>query len=157
MARERKKKPSWKDQRHTLEQRREAVDALVNRYQTESDEELCRMISELNNEKERLKNELQQVSERLEAVGQTLDTRWEPLGISSIEVDGVTYSREMKIHASVANKEVYFAWLRENGMEVLIQETVAAKTTEALVKERLEDGHDVEHMGLSLFYKSVVK
>jgi hypothetical protein len=42
-------------------------------------------------------------------------------------------------------------------MEVLIQPTVAPKTTESLVRERIEQGLPVDQMGLTVNYKSLVK
>ena len=157
MARVKKHKASWKDQIHTLEQRREAVDELVTTYQNEVDENLCRMLSELKAEKERLEVELQRISERREAIGQVLDVRWDAKGINSIEVDGEEYSRDFKLYVSTGDKAAYFQWLRQNEMSVLIQETVAAKTTESLVRERLESGKSVDGMGLNVHFKSVVK
>ena len=153
----RKKTSSWKDQKHTLEQRRDAVADLERQYANETDENLCRLISELKNEKERLENEEQLISERLEAIGQVLSDRWDVTGHSSVTVDDVTYSKQLRLYVSAADKEAYHQWLRENGMEVLIQPTVAAKTTEALVRERLENGEPTDQMGLKVTYKSTVR
>lgn len=154
-----KKQATWKDQRHTLEQRKDAVAELTAQYSNESDEALCRMLSELKAEKERLENELQLISERQEAVGQTLADRWEVSDQTSVTIDDVTYSRQLRLYVSAANKELYHEWLRENEMGDLIKETVAPKTTEALVRERLENGMSVDQdaMGLKVNYKNTVR
>jgi hypothetical protein len=154
-----KKQASWKDQRHSLEQRKDAVAELTAQYGNEADEDLCRMLTELKTEKERLENELQLVSERLEAIGQLLADRWEQSFQTSVTIDDVTYSRQLRLYVSAADKERYHQWLKDNGMEVLIQPTVAPKTTEALVRERLEEGLpvDQEEMGLKVTYKNTVR
>jgi len=78
--------------------------------------------------------------------------------VNSMNVVGVgTFSLQRKLHVSTADKEVYHAWLRDNGLEELLQLNVPPKTTEALVRERLEDGKPHEHMGLTVFFKNVVR
>jgi len=153
----RKKQSTWKEQRHTLEQRRDAISSLESQYKNETNEDLCRLLSELKSEKERLENEIQLISERAEAIGQVLSDRWAETGMSSMVVDDQTYSIQMRLYVSTKDKEAYFQWLKDNDMEVLIQPTVAAKTTESLVRERMEQGLPVDEMGLTVNYKSLVK
>lgn len=153
----RKKEASWKDQRHTLEQRKDAVAELTAQYSSETDEALCGLLTELKSEKERVENELQLISERVEAIGQVLSDRWELTGHTSVTIGDVTYSKQLRLYVSAANKEQYHQWLKDNGMEVLIQPTVAPKTTEALVRERLENGLSCDDMGLKVNYKSTVR
>jgi hypothetical protein len=153
----RKKTSSWKDQRHTLEQRRDAVADLERQYKGETNEDLCRLLDELKNEKERLENEVQLISERQEAIGQVLSDRWTETGASSMVVDGQTYSIQLRLYVSAKDKEAYHQWLKDNDMDVLIQQTVAPKTTESLVRERLENGLPCDEMGLNINYKSTVR
>lgn len=154
----RKKQSTWKEQRHTIDQRRDAIATLEAGYKNENDVDLCKMLHELKSEKERLENELQLISERREAIGQVLADRWQEAGYSSLDVDGVgTFSIDVRLFVSTKDKEAYHQWLKDNDMEVLIQPTVAPKTTESLVRERMEQGLPVDQMGLTVNYKSLVK
>jgi hypothetical protein len=154
----RKKPSTWKEQRHTIEQRRDAVSTLEAQYKNEEDVALCKLLQELKEEKERLENEQQLISERMEAIGQVLSDRWSEAGYSSLDVDGVgTFSINLRLFVSTKDKEAYHQWLKDNDMEVLIQPTVAPKTTESLVRERIEQGLPVDQMGLTVNYKSLVK
>jgi uncharacterized protein YprB with RNaseH-like and TPR domain len=75
-----------------------------------------------------------------------------------LDVDGVgTFSINLRLFVSTKDKEAYHQWLKDNDMEVLIQPTVAPKTTESLVRERIEQGLPVDQMGLTVNYKSLVK
>ena len=48
------------------------------------------------------------------------------MGMERIDVDGVTVSRKMIVHASIPvdKKEEAFAWLRENGLDYIIKNDV---------------------------------
>jgi hypothetical protein len=48
------------------------------------------------------------------------------MGVDRLDVDGVTVSRKMMVHASIpaANKEDAFAWLREQGLDDIIKNDV---------------------------------
>ena len=48
------------------------------------------------------------------------------MGMERIDVDGVTVSRKMIVHASIPvdRKEEAFAWLRENGLDDIIKNDV---------------------------------
>lgn len=155
----RRKQSTWKDQRHTLEQRRDAVSEITSSYAHETDEALCRLLLELKTEKERLELEQQKVSERTEAISQMLADRWEhpDRNVTSMEVDGITFSLGQRLYVSTQDKEAYHQWLRNNDMEALIQNQVAPKTTESLIRERLENGLPCDEMGLKINYKSTVK
>ncbi len=75
-----------------------------------------------------------------------------------MNVEGVgTFSVQPKLHVSAGDKELYHRWLRENGLETLIQPTVAPKTTEALVRERLEEGLPCDGIGLNIHFRRVVR
>lgn len=151
------KRSSWKDKKHTLDQRRDAVGNYLGEFGSFEDSDLLRKITELRDEDARLDVLKQQISEKLEAISQLLCDRWEPEGISSMNVDGQTFSVFTKLYVSAADKERYLQWLRANGMESLIQEQVAPKTTESLVRERLEEGQPCDEMGLNITYKTSIR
>lgn len=152
------KRAGWQGQKHTLTQRRDAVQDIMNLYMGEESVSLCRSMADIRQAKDVLEVEQQELSERLEAIGQVLADRWVAEGLSSMNVAGVgTFSLYPRLYVSAADKEVYFTWLRENGMEGLIQPAVASKTTESLVRERLEDGQPCDAMGLNITYKTTVK
>lgn len=152
------KKAGWQAQKHTLNQRRDAVQEIMNLYMNEDSVTLCRSMADIRHEQALLEVEQQEFSERLEAIGQVLADRWQAEGLSSMNVDGVgTFSLYPRLYVSAADKDLYFTWLRENGMEGLIQPAVASKTTESLVRERLEEGQPCDAMGLNITYKTTVK
>lgn len=153
-----KKTSSWKDQKHTLEQRRDAITSLSDTYRGLSSVDLCKKLVEIRSEQERLELEQQQLSEQVEAIGQLLADRWTEEGISSLEVADVgSFSLHNKLYVSAKDKPAYHQWLKDNGMDVLIQPQVAPKTTEALVRERLEQGLPCDEMGLNINYKLTVR
>jgi hypothetical protein len=49
------------------------------------------------------------------------------MGVDRIDVDGVTVTRKMMVHASipVERKDEAFAWLRENGLDDIIKNDVS--------------------------------
>ncbi len=153
-----KKDRTWKDQIHTIEQRRDAIGALMDEYRGIESEDLCRALHQVKLDEEALKVQEQRLSERKEAIGQLLADLWEVKGISSMDVEGIgAFSLQTRLHVSTGDKDVYKAWLRANDMGALIQETVAAKTTESLVRERMEDGQPCDQMGLNIVYKTIVR
>jgi hypothetical protein len=100
----------------------------------------------------------QRLSERIEAVGQLVADRWDKEGITSMNVEGLgTFTAQTKLYVSAPDKETYHKWLRDNSLETLIQSSVAPKTTEALVRERLEEGLPCDGFGLSIHYKTLVR
>lgn len=154
----RAKKAGWQKQKHSLIQRRDAVQQIMDSFQAEESIALCRKLADLRAEQDQLEVEQQMLSEQVEAIGQLLADRWTAEGMTSLSVDGVgTFSLYPKLYVSAESKEAYFQWLRENGMEALIQPAVPAKTTEALVRERLEEGQSCEGMGLNITYKTTVR
>lgn len=153
-----RKKAGWQNQKHNLEQRRDAVQTMMDAYREEGSVALCRRMTDFREELTRLEVRQQEISEHLEAIGQLLSDRWLAEGQTSLTVDGLgTFSIYPKLYVSTSDKEVYFQWLRDNGMEALIQPAVAPKTTESLVRERLEEGQPCESMGLNITYKSTVR
>lgn len=154
----RAKKAGWQTQKHNLEQRRDAVQTLMDVYREQGSVALCRLMVDFRDEATQLDVRQQEISEHLEAIGQLLADRWTAEGMNSLNVEGLgTFSVIPKLYVSTAEKETYFQWLRDNGMEALIQPAVPAKTTESLVRERLEEGQPCEGMGLNITYKSVVR
>jgi len=154
----RAKKSTWQNQKHSLEQRRDAVQSMIDVYNQEGSVALCRLLADFRDESSRLDVRQQEISEHIEAIGQLLADRWSAEGMTSLNVEGLgTFSIHPKLYVSAAQKDVYFQWLRDNGMEALIQPAVPPKTTESLVRERLEEGQPCEGMGLNITYKSVVR
>lgn len=154
----RAKKAGWQNQKHNLEQRRDAVQTLMDTYRGQADVALCRLMVDFREEATRLDVRQQEISEHLEAIGQLLADKWIPEGQNSLTVEDLgTFSVHSKVYVSTAEKQTYFEWLRNNGMEALIQLAVPPKTTESLVRERLEEGQPCEGMGLNIHYKSVVR
>jgi len=154
----RKTKAGWQQQKHSLEQRRDAVQTMMDAYRDEGSVALCRLMADFREELGQLELRQQEISEHLEAIGQLLSDRWIAEGQTSLTVEGLgTFSIYPKLYVSTAEKETYFQWLRDNGMEALIQPAVPAKTTESLVRERLEEGQPCEGMGLNITYKSIVR
>lgn len=153
-----KRNKSWKDQLHTLDQRREAILELVEQYTPEESEDLLRDLQNLRTQQDELDLKKQRLSERIDAISQVMADRWDAAGVSSMKIDDLgTFSLQVKLHVSTADKEVYHAWLRENGYETLIQPTVAPKTTESMVRERLEEGLPCDNIGLNIHYRTVVR
>lgn len=100
----------------------------------------------------------QRLSERIEAIGQVVADRWDAEGIASMNVEGLgTFSAQARLYVSASDKVVYHEWLKSNNLESLIQPTVAPKTTEALVRERLEEGLPCDGLGLNIHYKTIVR
>jgi hypothetical protein len=153
-----KRNKSWKDQLHTLDQRRDAISELVVEYGVHDTPNLLRRMQTLREEIDLLDLQKQRLSERVEAIGQTVADRWETEGVTSMNVEGLgTFSVQTKLYVSAPDKALYHQWLRDNHLETLIQPTVAAKTTEALVRERLEEGLPCDGFGLSVHYKTIVR
>jgi len=152
------RKAGWQKQKHTLQQRRDAIQEIMNTYMAEDSVALCRKIADIRHEQAELEVQTQLLSEQLEAIGQVLSDRWIAEGMTSMNIDGVgTFSLYPKLYVSAADKDMYFAWLRENDMGALIQPGVPPKTTESLVRERLEEGLPCEGMGLNVTYKTTVR
>lgn len=119
---------------------------------------MLRTLSELHEQDDELDMRKQRISERVDAIGQLVADRWEQEGIESMNVEGLgTFSAQTKLYVSAPDKETYHQWLRDNNLESLIHPTVAAKTTEALVRERLELGLPCDGFGLAIHYKTVVR
>lgn len=153
-----KRNKSWKDQIHTLEQRRDAITELVQEYTPRVTVDLLRTMQELREQKDQLDLRNQRLSERIDAIGQVVADRWEREGTTSQTVEGLgTFSAQTKLYVSAPDKALYHQWLRDNHLEDLIHPTVAPKTTEALVRERLEDGLPCDGFGLSVHYRTVVR
>ena len=153
-----KRNKSWKDQIHTLDQRRDAISELVQEYHPKDTVTLLRTLQELREQTDNLDLQKQRLSERIEAVGQLVADRWDKEGITSMNVEGLgTFSAQTKLYVSASDKALYHEWLKANNLETLIQPTVAPKTTEALVRERLEEGLPCDDIGLSIHYKTVVR
>lgn len=153
-----KKGKDWKSQKHSLTQRRDAVSELKSTYQATDDVALLRKLQELKDEDQMLDMQKQQISEKVEAISEVVTDRWQAEGITSMNIAGVgTYSLHTKLYVGQADKEVYLQWLRDNGMEALIQPGVPPKTTESLVRERLEDGQPTDAMGLNVSFKLTVR
>ena len=149
---------TWKAQIHSIEQRRDAIAELINEYQPKDTVTLLRSLQELKLQEEALKVQQQRLSERVEAVAQVVAERWQQEGIQSMDVEGIgAFSLQQRLYVSTGDKDTYKQWLRDNGMEGLIQETVAPKTTESLVRERLENGFPCDEMGLNIHYKTTVR
>lgn len=156
MAKTRNK--TWKDAKHTLEQRRTAILELVAEYTPQDTIPLLKTIQHLREQQDELELRKQRISERLDAITQVVADRWEAEDIKSMDVEGVgSFSVQSKLHVTTADKEAYHAWLKENELAELIQQHVPPKTTEALVRERLEDGKPHEGMGLTVFFKTVIR
>jgi len=69
-------------------------------------------------------------------------TKFQEEGITSITVDGTrfTVSQSSKTTIVGGEKEAAYKWLRENGLEDLITNTVNASTLSATARSLLEDG-----------------
>jgi phosphate uptake regulator len=153
-----KRDKTWKNQMHTLDQRKDAVGALVDEFKPQPTVALLTELQALKLQDDQLKTEIQRLSERIEALVQVVADRWLEEGIQGMDVEGVgSFALQHRLYVSAGDKDQYKQWLRDNGMGGLIQETVAPKTTEALVRERLEDGLPCDEMGLNIHYKTVVR
>jgi hypothetical protein len=141
-----------------MDQRRDAVGSLLDEYRSQDTIALLKELQALKLQDDELKVQAQRLSERLEAIGQVVSDRWLEEGIQSMDIDGVgSFSLHQRLYVSTGDKDVYKQWLRDHEMGALIQETVAPKTTEALVRERLEEGQPCDEMGLNIHYKTVVR
>jgi len=153
-----KRNKSWKDQIHTLEQRKDAISELSLEYRQQDTVPLLRTLQGLKERMDSLDLQKQRLSERVESIGQVVADRWDTEGIESLAVEGLgTFTAYPKLYVSTRNKEEYHAWLRANQLEDLIQPSVAPKTTEAMVRERLEEGLPCDGLGLNIHYKTSVR
>ena len=149
---------SWKDQIHSMDQRRDATQALVQELAPLDTVALLRSLQETRERMDNLDLQKQRLSERIEAIGQVVADRWDAEGIASMNVEGLgTFSAQARLYVSASDKALYHQWLRDNNLESLIQPTVAPKTTEALVRERLEEGLPCDGLGLNIHYKTIVR
>lgn len=70
-----------------------------------------------------------------------LPPMFEEMGIDSMKLAGRNFILNAKLQASISieNRPVGFAWLRSNGGDVLIQETVNAQSLTSFLKTKIED------------------
>jgi hypothetical protein len=111
--------------------------------QTTDVEELLRNMAALRNFCDRLSNLTKEAKALLDNYKKNIvPTLFEDRGIGPIVVDSVRYSVSTSSRTSIPAEDKLdaYQWLRDNGLEDLITETVNASTLSATAKTLLEEG-----------------
>lgn len=105
-------------------------------------------------EKDELNDQLGDVNISLEALSQLLIDGLEATGLTSIRLeDGSTLTIKDEPYSKVTDREKYVDWVRAQGLDTLLQ--VNFMSTNALVKERLENGEEAPD-GVEVFMKTSI-
>jgi hypothetical protein len=73
----------------------------------------------------------------------SMPARMDTEEITTFNTDDNRITRTAKTYASIVDKDRAFAWLRENELDSLIQETVNSSSLSALAKELMEGGREL--------------
>lgn len=65
--------------------------------------------------------------------------KFQQQGVTSFTVDDARVTISARLSVTVLDKEKSMGWLRENGLDDIIQETVNASTLQATIKKMIED------------------
>lgn len=123
-------------------------------YQPLTKLELCQELDDEDLRKEQLEAELKQINTKLEALNQLLLDKLEVEGDALIRNSFGSFFIQDEPYTSVVDKQVYLAWVKEQGLEDLLN--VPWQSTNSQVKSRLETGGDIPP-GLKVFIKSTVR
>lgn len=128
------------------EQLSQAVDGMLRTSLTVTD--LCRIYDDVRGLHEAMEEAEKALSKLKQHLGVTvLPRRFNEEGVGNMSVKdlGARFTINTRLNASMAaNKEAAMAWLRENGYEALIQETVNASTLAKFAGEyTVEQGKDL--------------
>ena len=95
----------------------------------------ARTLSDLVRSLRRVEQEIDDAENHLKALKQqkhklsveNIPTLMDEMGVDRLDVDGVTVSRKMMVHASIpaARKDDAFAWLRENNLDDIIKNDIS--------------------------------
>ena len=102
----------------------------LSQVSTETGQQLSSLVRELRNvedqitEAEEHVKELKQQQKSLSF--ETIPAVMDEMGVERVDVDGLTVSRKMIVHASIPldRKEEAFSWLRENNLDDIIKNDV---------------------------------
>ena len=136
--------------------------------------DLVRKLRDIENQIEDAEQHLKAVKlEKHKLSTENIPALMDEMGMDRVDVDGLTVSRKMIVHASIPSerKEEAFAWLRENGLDDIIKNDVTCSfgkgednlagdvvgilhekgfdhihpsTLKAFVKERVTDGRPID-------------
>lgn len=110
-------------------------------------EDALRYYNGLKTSYEELDKERKRVYEQVENLSrQTIPEMMDERGVKTITLKDISYrfTVQVRMTVSMPDKENGMIWLRKNGLENLIQETVNSSSLTAAVKQRIEkDGLDV--------------
>lgn len=108
---------------------------------------LARRFRELKDRKESLNAELKELGEELKKIEvELLPQAMDENDIEKFTVEGVgTVYTQVKVYAyvKVEDQQQFFGWLREEGHDPLIKESVAPGTLNKFVQDQLEEGVDL--------------
>ena len=105
----------------------------------------------LRSKRQEIEDELEKVKEECKDVEGQLVMWLENNALDKVsDENGTIYSRQ-EVYASIEDRNQAFTWLRENGMEDVIKETVHAKTLSAIVKE-----HALNVPGVKAYYETKI-
>ena len=114
--------------------------------------DLVRKLRDIENQIEDAEQHLKAVKlEKHKLSTENIPALMDEMGMDRVDVDGLTVSRKMIVHASIPSerKEEAFAWLRENGLhekgfDPRTKTHVHPSTLKAFVKERVTDGRPID-------------
>jgi|TARA_R110001592_G_scaffold17978_1_gene75238 hypothetical protein len=105
-------------------------DDVLSSIDTDTSKQLSSLVRKLRSIEETIQiteqNLKESKAERMKLSTDMIPSLMDEMGMDRIDVDGLTVSRKMIVHASipVARKEEAFAWLRDNGMDDIIKNDV---------------------------------
>jgi hypothetical protein len=118
-----------------------------------------RFYADLKTKYELLDEQRKRIYEQIETVSRkTIPEMMEEQGIKTITLDDIGYrfTVQQRFSVSMPDKDAGMIWLRKNGLENLIQETVNAGTLTAAAKKRVEqDGLDMPPELFNMSYMAI--
>jgi hypothetical protein len=107
---------------------------------------LCKRFAMLKAQKEAHEKSAEILGSALFELGQQVNDALLNAGVPSQPLDGKFFADgrgriirpEMKYKPSIKNEAMMFAWVRKEGLDVMIKETIHPKTLESFVKKQKE-------------------
>ncbi len=121
----------------------------------ESVVEMGNRMAELMNQKDSLKLQLDGIQTEIKSISEVLCKRMRAEDIDKFSSSYGTVYINTSTRARVVDSDIAFEWLRSNGNEGLIKETVNARSLSSVVKAMIEEGKmllsDLDAKGISCF------
>lgn len=124
-----------------------ALNERLAKYDNLSLVELVHEMADVRAKKDSLEAALKEVNEEFDFLRITkIPTQMRDDGVDRIAVAGVgrvSITGDLHVSIKAEKKEAFYDWLRDNGREDLISETVNASTLKATVKKMFQSGEIV--------------